>query len=147
MNKCCNTCNLMRVYYFFELTKAVMEKNIPRGNLNATTNLRSSTCHQLRRLHARCPTCSAASLCAWCTALDQAESLEKHVPHVRRHMCPARLPRLVSVLLCVLPSFPDTCPFSCAPCPGFPDCDKQKKGKAFLGGEGGAMVSNGVHTR
>ena len=33
-------------------------------------------------------------------------SLEKNGSHVRRHVCPARLPRHVSVLLCVLPGLP-----------------------------------------
>ena len=45
---------------------------------------------------------------------------KKHVPHVRRHMCPAQLPRHVSVLLCVLPGVPDTCPFSCVFLPRLP---------------------------
>ena len=39
-------------------------------------NRRSSACHQQRRLHVRCRTWSAASLCASSTALDHAESLK-----------------------------------------------------------------------
>ena len=30
----------------------------------------------------------------------------------------------VSIVVCVLPGVPDTCPFSCVSCPGFPDCEK-----------------------
>ena len=89
-------------------------------------NLRSSTCHRLRHPHLRCPTWSGASHCAWCTALDHAESFKK-VSHVRRHVCPAQLPSHVSILLCVLP--------------------RLRTGPFFWGEEGGAMASNGVDTR
>ena len=36
---------------------------------------------------------------------------KRSVPHVRPHMCPARLPRHMLVLIYILPSFPDTCLF------------------------------------
>ena len=41
------------------------------------------------------------------TALDHAESIKKK----------KKMPHL-SVVTCVLPGFPDTCPFSCVSCPG-----------------------------
>ena len=41
-------------------------------------SLRSSTCRRLRRLHARCRTWSAASHCAWCTALDRVDVSQKN---------------------------------------------------------------------
>ena len=65
-------------------------------------------------------------------APDHVESCKKHIPRVHRHVCPARLPRHMSVLLCVLPRLP-----------------RLKKKKFFLGRgrKGRAMASNGVHTR
>ena len=54
---------------------------------------------KLQHLYTQCRTWSGASLCASCTALDHAEFFKKE----RSHM---------SVVMCVLPSFPD--------------CDKKK---------------------
>ena len=61
-------------------------------------NLRSSTCRWLWHPRLRSPTWSGASHSAW------------RIPSgVRRWtVCPAWLPRHVSVLLCVLPGFPHT---------------------------------------
>ena len=98
-------------------------------------SLRSSTCRQLRHLHLRCRTWSAASLCASCTALNHADSQQKcttiiisHcvlccltcplsrvwcvsvVSRVRCPVCGVSLLSHVSVVfvLCVLPRLPDS---------------------------------------
>ena len=75
-------------------------------------SLRSSTCRRLRRLHARCRTWSAASHCAWCTALDRVDFSQKQKPFAY-HITLCSLLSHVSVVpcvfvLCVLPRLPDS---------------------------------------
>ena len=46
----------------------------------------SLTCHRLQRLHARCRTWSAASHCAWCTALDRVDVSQQKLPFASYHI-------------------------------------------------------------
>ena len=64
----------------------------------------------LQRLHARCRTWSAASHCAWCTALDRVDVSQKNATCIISHhaLCCLTCPLSRVFVLCVLPRIPES---------------------------------------